>query len=1016
MSYINDPREMTMKSQDGVILERDNRSETMYHWGAMVTDLCGLPVSEYMKPMTVIVLGSGENVWPDPDNSAKTEDVKIWFTILENGNPVKDEKILGASENGDDVILEAKWQWKGDFPGTIQVAASIQTDTGVYSISEQLQDNAEKTKIVEFDEAMKDGSTTILSYSSYGIGSIDSSSEEIVNTPIYSETINGKEYKYEISTDESIIYVTLKATISGNIVYINKTIKGGDLIDLSSISTNKEGYNFIGWYDESGKEYKNGDKMPVKDLILNAKYDVKQCTVKFVFDYGNGQTEEISSVIVNYGNKVTSIPTTSKEGYKFLGWDNNPSVATIKDDTTFTASFEILTFEIIWIVDSKEILKRTYNYGDTLNIPEDPEKEGYSFNKWLPNVSNVVKSSVEYSAQFTINKYKVEYFIEIDGEQGAPISSLTLTYGETIPSKPILTERGYDYSPWKGYNSETKEAFVGENMPAFDLKYVSTRTAKSFVLAYYDNKNLIEEQTYLYGATITPFKYEKEGWTVSEWTNIPETMPYYNVSAHCTSTINQYKVTFKDGNGKILQEVEADYGTMISTLIPIIEGHTYEIPDDVVNTTLGSSDMIIIGKLTVNEYNVSISVNGVTENVKLPFGTNIKEYVEENYSAENGYSMTITTNNDTVPGNDNTVVEISYEANKWTLSYETTGADGKNIIGNTTVAFGQSILNNLPDTNIDGYEFSGWFNEGIKVTETDTMPDKNIIVNGVFTIKTYTVEVKDGDYTILSKSYNHGTKFEEVLNDELVRNYITTSFENGYDVTIDIDSNLSIVNDMVIEVTKTEREFELTFKNGNEIISSSKVKFNSIINYPIMNNKVENGIEYVFIWEDESYNGKLMPKNDVVIVGSYQEKPEALIYYGVFVTSSTTADSRIFNTADLDSNFKTVKVNDCFDGEDVIIEMPADEYLLNPELTDDEFEEYQEKHLYPACFLIPVEIDNKYEFISVLKSDNKQKNFTTDNVEIVLNGNSYHLYSYLNPKSMRAMDRSQNWKYNIILK
>ena len=77
---------------------------------------------------------------------------------------------------------------------------------------------------------------------------------------------------------------------------------------------------------------------------------------------------------------------------------------------------------------------------------------------------------------------------------------------------------------------------------------------------------------------------------------------------------------------------------------------------------------------------------------------------------------------------------------------------------------------------------------------------------------------------------------------------------------------------------------------------------------------------------------------------------------------------------------------------------------------------HQEKHLYPACFLIPVEIDNKYEFISVLKSDNKQKNFTTDNVEIVLNGNSYHLYSYLNPKSMRAMDRSQNWKYNIILK
>ena len=159
-----------------------------------------------------------------------------------------------------------------------------------------------------------------------------------------------------------------------------------------------------------------------------------------------------------------------------------------------------------------------------------------------------------------------------------------------------------------------------------------------------------------------------------------------------------------------------------------------------------------------------------------------------------------------------------------------------------------------------------------------------------------------------------------------------------------------------------------------------------------------------------------MPAFDLTITGIYQEKTTAPIYYGVFVTSSTTADSKIFNAADLASNFKTVKVTNCLDGEDVIIEMDADEYLLNPDLTDEEFEEYQQKHLYPACFLIPVEIDNNYEFISVLKADNKQKNFTTDNVEIVFDGNSYHLYTYLNPNSMRAMDRSQNWKYNITLK
>ena len=65
MSYINDPREMAIRPESGVTLEQDNRIETMYHWGAMVTDLCDLPVSEYMKPMTVIVLGSGGGEWLD---------------------------------------------------------------------------------------------------------------------------------------------------------------------------------------------------------------------------------------------------------------------------------------------------------------------------------------------------------------------------------------------------------------------------------------------------------------------------------------------------------------------------------------------------------------------------------------------------------------------------------------------------------------------------------------------------------------------------------------------------------------------------------------------------------------------------------------------------------------------------------------------------------------------------------------------------------------------------------------
>ena len=74
MSYMNDPREMAIRPESGVTLEQDNRVETMYHWGAMVTDLCDLPVSEYMKPITVIVYGNGGGE-DYPGTTLKTENV-----------------------------------------------------------------------------------------------------------------------------------------------------------------------------------------------------------------------------------------------------------------------------------------------------------------------------------------------------------------------------------------------------------------------------------------------------------------------------------------------------------------------------------------------------------------------------------------------------------------------------------------------------------------------------------------------------------------------------------------------------------------------------------------------------------------------------------------------------------------------------------------------------------------------------------------------------------------------------
>lgn len=1019
MSYINDPREMAIKPKDGVILEQDNRSETMYHWGAMVTDLCDLPVSEYMKPMTVIVLGSGGE-WPEPDTGVTSvEDIKIWFTVLKDGNPITDEAILGASEN-ENITWSAQWQWLGNFPGTIQVAASIKTDKGQYSISATLQDNATKKKTIELTDIMNDGSTVLESYSSYGVGSNNVPSDEIVNNPTYSESLDGVKYNFQISTDETIICLTLKGVISGSTVYINNRIKFGDILELSTINTEKEGYNFIGWFDSKGKEYKDGDKMPAQNLTLTGKYEIKNFVVKFVFDYGNGEIEEISSTTVNYGSKVSSFPNTTKTGYKFLGW--NPSTSTvITEDTTFIANFEILTYTVEWSGYSTGVITQTYNHGDALILPDSPEKEGYTFLGWTPEVKDIVTANAKYTAKFSVNSYTIDYFVEINGELGTPISSITVTYGSTIPSKGIFVENGYTYTPWVGYNAETGEEFNGAKMPAFNLKYVSVKTTNEYLLSYFDNGELVKEDTYLYGEIIIPYTYEKIGWTVSEWENLPVTMPYYNVSAHCVSTINQYKVTFNDKNGALVSEVLADYGTLIKDIVPEVEGYSYEVSEEILNTTVGTEPMIIVGELIAKNYNVTITVNGVDTLIELPFGSNIREFVNANYPAEEGYYAEIEMTSEFVPANNDTKVIVTFIANVWTLSYQTIGgAEGENIMGSVQVSYGETILDKLPTKEIEGYNFNGWTIEGVEIQTGDTMPNNDIMVIGTYTIKDFNVIVKDGDIEILSSRYTFGTKISDIVNEPSVLEYIDTLIYSGYNVNFDIDLENEVKSDIVINIVKVEKEFILTFMNGDTVISTSSVKVNSIINYPIMDNYEEDGVEYVFAWDDVNYNGQPMPPYDLTIRGQYNAKAESPIYYGAYVTSATTANEMTFDSNNMGEYFKTATVSELLadEGKFAPIFVPADEYLCSSEgqnLSDREWDAYCNARVLAHCWLLPLSVIEKYNFRAFVTNEGYDQDLTIYSNDLTIDGVEYKLYIFLNP-DLVVGDSDSEWEYNLFLK
>lgn len=982
---MNDPREMAIRPESGVTLEQDNRVETMYHWGAMITDLCDLPVSEYMKPMTVIVYGNGGGE-DYPDTTLKTENVKIWFTVLKNGNEITDEPetVFAAGEDAE-VIWTARWEWTGTFSNSIQVAAVIQTDQGTYNVSAILNDNEEKKYEKEIVEAK--GSEAITSYKSYGVASTETPVENVTGTT-YTETVADEniKYKFEISSAETIVYLTLK--LIGATSYTNMEMRYGNKIPFDKVSIEKEGYDFLYWADSNGKEY-TGTTMPAQNLTLTAKYEAKKCQVDFVFVI-DGVEEVISSTTVNYGSKITKFPSTSVSGYDFKGWE--PSTSTvIKVDTTFRATFESKKYTVTWSGYTDGPLVQEYKYGEAINVPEAPEKEGYTFTKWDKTIPSAVTTNLKFTAQFTINQYVITCSKEWNGVK-SELSAFTKNYGTTITLPKVPTEKGYTYSEWQS-------EYTGTTVPAYNVEYVTVKTANTYILAYYDNGELIKEDEYKYLETIIPFTYSKEGYIVSEWENLPERMPYNNVSAYCTSEIMRFTVTFMDQDGNNVAVVEGvPYGTEISTILPVApEGYSYKF-DEVVEGQVKSEMTISLVK-SVNKYNVTI--NG--EIVSLAYGTDIIAYVNDNYKAEEGYHIVITASHDTVPADNTATVEYVFEANVWVLTYSTEGAD-ENISGSKEVAFGTNIFSVLPSTDKEGYNFNGWFDGEKQISVDDTMPNNDLTVIGSYETKMFEVSVFDGDIKILGKPYVYKTKLSSVLNEAVIVEYVNTQSANGQTVSFvlnrePVNEEMEITSNLDIYVEKTPNKYLLTFMNGAEIISENLVRFGDVINYPTIENKTEGGIEYVFVWEDSSYNGKTMPAKDLIIVGNYQEKAEAPIYFGTFKVATSAYDSanttQYFDEEKLGTKYyDSVTVSECIgDGAKIGVPRISDEYYVS--LSVVQRGQYKKATRYPYSFVLPNGLTENY-VINLIDGANLDhwNECVTDGQIVMYNGNEYKFYVY----------------------
>ena len=204
-------------------------------------------------------------------------------------------------------------------------------------------------------------------------------------------------------------------------------------------------------------------------LVINNK-DSKTYTV--LFETNGGSLVETQTV--KKGETVSKPTNPEKEGYVFEEWtylgktyDFNKKV---KSDLKLIAKWNKIAaeeekFTIKFDSDGgTTISSLTVKKGDKIERPDDPKKEGYSFDGWFLNdeiydFEKSVNKNIELKAKW-VKTEKKQYVVTFNSAGGNRIGSQMIEEGEKATKPVNPTRKGYKFEYWllngKEYNFDTE--------------------------------------------------------------------------------------------------------------------------------------------------------------------------------------------------------------------------------------------------------------------------------------------------------------------------------------------------------------------------------------------------------------------------------------------------------------------------------------------------------------------------------------------------------------------------------
>lgn len=372
-----------------------------------------------------------------------------------------------------------------------------------------------------------------------------------------------------------------------------QTVADGSSATVPTVPS-KKGYTFAGWY--SGDSLYDFTTPVTDDLTMEAHWTKNTYTVSFDSNGGS----DVDSQQVEYKDTASQPDNPTLDGYTFQGWtlDGDP----YDFNTPVTSS---ITLKALWSKNTPVAKKHTVTFdsgkgskvdsqtvkeGDPVSKPDNPTREGYTFNGWLLggdpyDFTTPVMQDLTLTASWTKNKSTYTVKFDLNGG-GGDIADQKVKEGSTIDRPDNPTREGYTFMGWQYEDSDWNFLNTVTSNMTLTAQWKRNEVKKYTVTFDTANGTSIDPQTIKDGGKVskpddpTREGYEFKGWTLNG-VDYDFTAP---VKADLVLTAvwtpvkpKTYTITFDtDGGTVVPSQTVKDKGTATEPTVPTKTGYEFK--------------------------------------------------------------------------------------------------------------------------------------------------------------------------------------------------------------------------------------------------------------------------------------------------------------------------------------------------------------------------------------------------------------------------------------------------------